>query len=152
VTAGKNSQEAGLTFIELLVTLAVVIILATIAVPGFQSMMASNRLASDYNEILVGLNYARSEAVKRRDNVVATMSSDGGAWTITVDHDGTSESLMKRRASDDRVEVSPVPNVIVFNPLGRLKSCSSLSGEDCLVSVGGKNIVIGPSGRIARGE
>lgn len=62
-------RHHGFTLIELLVTIAVMVIIATIAVPGFQNMMISNRLASDYNEVLTGLNLARSEAIKRRETV-----------------------------------------------------------------------------------
>ncbi|RUA22883.1 prepilin-type N-terminal cleavage/methylation domain-containing protein [Billgrantia gudaonensis] len=60
-------RQRGFTLIELLVTIAVIVIMATIAIPGFQRMMATNRLNSGYNEILSGLYLARSEAIKRRE-------------------------------------------------------------------------------------
>lgn len=51
--------------VELLVTLALVAILATVAIPSFQSMVRENRLASQANDLLSAFTFARSEAVKR---------------------------------------------------------------------------------------
>src|SRR5690554_7196970 len=93
---GEYMNERGFTLIELLVTLAVAVILATVAVPGFQGMMATNRLSADHNEILAGLNYARSEAVKRRESIVFAVTSES-PWEYRVyPADDTSDVLRRR--------------------------------------------------------
>ncbi|WP_323133301.1 GspH/FimT family pseudopilin [Marinobacter sp. F3R08] len=62
-------KHSGFTLIELMIVVVLISIIATIAVPGFQSMIESNRLTSTANGTLGLLNYARSEAVKRGEPV-----------------------------------------------------------------------------------
>jgi type IV fimbrial biogenesis protein FimT len=149
MTAGNRlKQQSGFTLIELLVTIAVAVILATVAVPGFQSMVASNREAADYNEILTGLIYARSEAVKRRQEVSAVITSAGGVWRLEVQHGGDVIRVMEAR--HNRVAVSP--NTISFNSLGRRSGCNLNEDDECVVAVGsGPNeIAVNLSGRIEK--
>ena len=63
------NRPLGFTLIELIVTVALAAILLTIGVPSFQEMMRNNRAATHANEILTGLNFARSEAGKRGRDV-----------------------------------------------------------------------------------
>ncbi|WP_043517781.1 GspH/FimT family pseudopilin [Halomonas sp. BC04] len=140
-------KARGFTLIELLVTIAVMAIMATIAVPGFQNMMASNRLAGDYNEVLSGLNYARSEAIKRRENVTFQIDDGSGTWVYEVKAGGI--DLVIRQGRDSRVVVSDV--TVVFNSLGRRESCSSTA---CEISVsnssGSREMQVSTTGRIGK--
>lgn len=61
--------QKGVTLIELMVTVAVAIILLGIAVPSFQSVIRTNRIASLTNELVAALNLARSEAITRGTTV-----------------------------------------------------------------------------------
>lgn len=55
----------GITLIELMVTLAVLAILITIAAPSFQTLIKSNQVAGANNEIIAMMHLARSEAIRR---------------------------------------------------------------------------------------
>lgn len=151
--AGKRRSRLGFTLIELLVTISVAVILATIAVPGFQGMMATNRLSADHNEILTGLNFARSEAAKRRETVVFEITS-GSPWEYEVYPAGsTSDVLRTRTASDGRVSVTT--GAVAFNSLGRRASnCSGWTECTLVVSWGGgdrvSGIEIGLTGRVSK--
>ncbi len=55
----------GFTLIELMVTLAVAIVVLSVGIPVFSTLIANNRAAADSNALVTALQYARSEAVKR---------------------------------------------------------------------------------------
>ena len=54
-----------MTLIELMVALAIGVILLTIGIPAFQTMMQGNQATGSANEMLGAIRLARSEAVKR---------------------------------------------------------------------------------------
>lgn len=73
----------GLTLIELMVTIAILAILLSVAVPSFQAMIASSRLTSASNDLLVTLAQARSNAIRVGNRVTVCMSSDGATCTTS---------------------------------------------------------------------
>ena len=70
-------RSGGFTLIELLVTVAIAVILITIAVPGFNSIIRNVRLTGLANTLVADLQLARSEAIKRNSTVRLCQSSDG---------------------------------------------------------------------------
>jgi type IV fimbrial biogenesis protein FimT len=91
------SRQAGLTLIELLVTMAVMVILAAFAVPNFQEHLRDNRGITQINELVSAMNLARSEATKGNGTVAFCPSADnatcsGGAfdtgWIVFINGDG----------------------------------------------------------------
>ena len=89
-------RQQGFTIIELMITVAVVAIVAAFGIPSFNDVVAKNRIVSSINEFHQGLRLARMEAVKRNANVVFCASSDhasctggwGSGWLIYQDADG----------------------------------------------------------------
>lgn len=88
---GKNNPDSpfrsntknisGFTLIELVVTIAVASILAVVAIPNFRTLLQNNRMTTHVNELLSDVNFARSEAIKRRSNVTICSSTTGTACT-----------------------------------------------------------------------
>ncbi len=144
-------NKRGFTLIELLVTLAVAVILATIAVPSFQSLLERNQFAVEYNEVLSGLLYARSEAVTRREKVTATVTQDNGNWRLAVtDSASPANELLVKKGADEKVTV-PIGS-ITYNSLGRRDSCSEW--ENCKVTITGASLsasmAINVAGRVEK--
>ena len=84
-TITKNlPHQSGFTLIELMVTVTIRAILVSIAVPAMTSFMNSNRLTNHTSALRQAIQYARSEAVSKNQNVSICASSDGttctGAW------------------------------------------------------------------------
>jgi type IV fimbrial biogenesis protein FimT len=51
-------------------------IILTLAVPSYQSLIANNRITAHTNELVMAINMARSEAVKRNVRVILCRSAD----------------------------------------------------------------------------
>lgn len=66
--------------IELMVTLAVAAILLGIAVPSFRDMLERNRVAAQSNDLLGGLQAARSEAIRR--NATHRFCTAATGWVV----------------------------------------------------------------------
>jgi type IV fimbrial biogenesis protein FimT len=80
------NKQCGFTLVELMITLAIAVILLTIGVPSFNTMIKSNRLTTATNDLHAVLNLARSEAVTRGHRVTVCKSADqatcasGSGW------------------------------------------------------------------------
>ncbi|MCK2185424.1 GspH/FimT family pseudopilin [Halomonas getboli] len=145
----QKYRSSGFTLVELLVTIALIAVFATIAVPSYQDLAARSRLSGDFNQILSAVNYARSEAIKRRENVTAKVVKN--SWKVVVE-DSESASLRVVESSDDRVSVAPENFSVTFNPLGR-RSPTSACGASCELTVshhGDKSLSVNVSGNISR--
>ena len=70
-------REGGFTLIELMIGLAVMAILASMSVPAMSGIFNRMRLTGVANELAANLQYARTEAVRRRAGVVLQSTSDG---------------------------------------------------------------------------
>lgn len=99
----------GLTLLELLVSIAILAILTSLAVPSMSRMLSSSATASHASNFLADLRLARSEAISRGVNVIMCRVSDPSAtspsctaassgntdwstgWIVFVDDNGDSK-------------------------------------------------------------
>lgn len=88
--AGRRcGGEHGFTLIELVITLALAAIILTFAVPNMRSFIQSNRFATQANDFIADLNYARSEAIRRRTPVSVCKSANPTSATPVCDGNAT---------------------------------------------------------------
>jgi type IV fimbrial biogenesis protein FimT len=67
----------GVTLVELMITLSVLVIMTTIGVPSMTSVIHNNRVAITANDLTLALTLARSEAIRRGATMRVCASSDG---------------------------------------------------------------------------
>lgn len=82
-TAGRSSL--GFSLVELMTAIAIMAVLMAIAVPSFTSLINSNRLTSQGNEIVASLQYARSEAIRSNRRATLCPSTDGSSCSNADD-------------------------------------------------------------------
>lgn len=81
--AKKSTSMAGFTVIELLVTVMVLAILATIAAPNMTAFILSTRVRGAATDLYSALIFARSEAIKRNANIdIVPISAWQGGWQV----------------------------------------------------------------------
>lgn len=68
---------SGFSLLELVVVMAILAIVAVMAMPALSSVVNSNRLAAQSNDLVASLQLARSEAVRRNARVTLCPSADG---------------------------------------------------------------------------
>lgn len=75
----RGTGLSGFTLVELLITIVIVAILASVAVPSYREFVAGQRIKTASFDIMSALTLARSEAIKRAAPVTAAPA--GGTWT-----------------------------------------------------------------------
>ena len=121
----NTRTQLGFTLIELMVTVSIVAILATVAAPNFRTFVLNNRISSTSQELLRTLQSARGEATKRQKNIVVclatsldttpscvTNSTTPTGWILFEDgnsnwvyDDGTSSLLQKHSLSSSKISL-----------------------------------------------
>lgn len=81
--------QKGLTLVELMVTLAVVVVLLGVGVPLYRGVVANNALVAETNDLVSALNLARSEAVKRGAAVTICAKNTANVASTTCGTDWT---------------------------------------------------------------
>ncbi len=112
-------KNRGFTLIELMITLAVIAIVATIAVPAMSDMITRSRTTAAFNELQGLISYARSESAKTPGSSILLCASANGTgcannedwkvgWLIARDVNGDGDV----DASDDAVlkVIGPLAN------------------------------------------
>jgi prepilin-type N-terminal cleavage/methylation domain-containing protein len=93
----KGTRQAGFTLVEMMFTVFVMAVLLGIGVPNFRDFIRNSRMSAQANDLLSGVNLARSEAVKRRTPVTlcagtaAACNATGNfrdGWVVFADENG----------------------------------------------------------------
>lgn len=83
----QHRKNRGFTLIELIVTVLILGILSSFALPAYTSFVADQRVKTAAFDVMSALVLARSEAIKRNNDVyiIPAQNNMTNGWTVTVD-------------------------------------------------------------------
>lgn len=120
----RRGKAHGFTLVELMITIGIVGILATIAVPSFRDYVRNQRVKSASFELVAALSLTRSEAIKRNKDIAITRASGGwqNGWSISADG-----NVLRQQNTYNSISITDTANAtaITFNRDGRLAASST---------------------------
>src|ERR1700678_1988159 len=136
----RPTAQTGFTLMELLMTIAIAAIVATIGIPSFRYVTNSNRIAAEVNGLLGDLQFARAEAIKGGQPVTVCMAKGGttcatagaawqSGWIVYSNPTGTGKNTTTPAAgsilriqntftSTDTFTAAPAYSAITYNREG----------------------------------
>lgn len=153
----SRRRPAGVSLIELLVSLALLAVLVGMAAPDFASVLRDQRSWAAANELHAALNFTRAEAIRLRSRVTLCPSSDGlqcagdGVWDAgwMVFEDFNANARLDAQETVLRIG-PPFGQGVVARSNGPLRNYVSYVSTGAARSVGGA-LQIG-SFRVCSGE
>lgn len=118
-----DSRRNGFTMVEMVVTVAILAIMAAVALPSYTTLIARNRATTETGDFYRALNYTRLEAINRGLSARITPATPGvwtGVLNITLSSAGTSLRVIPGMSSSAALGFSTTAAYIEFNNLGGL--------------------------------
>jgi type IV fimbrial biogenesis protein FimU len=126
-----DHRTKGFTLVEVLITLAVFLILITMAVPMFTRSVQGTRADTEIGDLQRALNFARLEAIDRGITTRLRPTAGGSVWTgeLTV-YDGTGNlanvlRVVPALSTGATLALTSGVTAIDFNNLGGLAAPST---------------------------
>ena len=129
-SVNKIVEIRGFTLLEIMVTLTIAALILSIGVPSFRGVMQNQRMTTSTNELVMSMNLAKSEAIKRVAYVSICKSNNGvtcGAAAVSwndgwiVFANATTANLGVRDFGDEMIRVYPgLRNGFTMTPIGTI--------------------------------
>jgi type IV fimbrial biogenesis protein FimT len=111
-----KTKSSGFTLLELMITVAIIVIITAIALPSFRSMIKNAQTRNAAEAITNGLQKARAEAVARNANVEFVLGA-ASSWQVKLPGSTVIESRVSGEGSADTAATA-VATTATFNSFG----------------------------------
>lgn len=126
--------HAGFTLVELMIGIAIVAVLMVMGLPSFTAWLQKGQIRTAAETIQAGLNFARSEAVRRNTKVSFTMAGPDSTWSVAIV--SPAQTLQSRSGSEGTGNAvvgvtapGALPVAIEFDGLGRSNLATNMTIE-----------------------
>lgn len=152
-----NHRTKDFTLPELLVAIAVLVILLTLAVPGFTRSIQSSKADTEMGDLQRALNYARLEAIDRGVTTRLRPSAGGSVWTgelSVYDSTGNAANVLRVVPAMSSGATLTLPSGVTaldFNNLGGLAAPSTAVVISYVLGTQSRTLNVCLNGRIQWG-
>jgi type II secretion system protein H len=87
----KKKKTSGFTLMELMIVIAIIAIMSSIAIPNFIGWLPERRLDAGAQDILQGLQKSKSKAIMTNRNVIVTFDAAANSFIAFVDEDASND-------------------------------------------------------------
>lgn len=108
-------KESGFSFVELIISIAIISTLVTIAVPTFVKWVPKYRAKSAAQDLYSNFQSAKMAAVRNGANSVVTFTTGPDQYAVSLLN---STVTLSDYGSGVKFLTAPVPNTITFNSRG----------------------------------
>lgn len=136
-------KQSAFTLVELMVTIAILAIIATLAAPNLSQMLRNTKVNTSSGDILSFLQQSRTEALRLGKTVTVCGSSDGSSclsankrnWStgLIATHSGSTTPIQKLTFDSSQLSIM-APETISFNSVG-----STTAKHEITVTISGAN-------------
>ena len=117
----ERSPQQGMTLIEVLISMAVLVLLIALGAPSFFEWTQNQQIRTAAEAAINGLQVARSEAIRRNLPVKVVFSTTDSGWAVTESSSGT--AIQSRSGSEGTANavftITPSgATTVTFNALG----------------------------------
>lgn len=138
-------KQAGVTLTELVVAIAVVAILATVAVPGLGGMIATSKLNDAQENVMQALKSARAIAVA--NGTFATVTITGASRMISTIY-GNGSAAPPNLVLNTEIAIA-ADDTLIFSPNGTVDAAGMISLNSVnYSSLSPRNVSINTTGQI----
>jgi type IV fimbrial biogenesis protein FimT len=137
---------SGFALIELLIVLAIVAVLLSVAVPSFNRQMEDSKAYNIRDRLATTFAYARSESVGLQEQITVCASTDGVNCGAVA---GWSAWWLVQNAAGNTLRVVDISNytvVVTVNQLLAVSVCFNAFGAECFQNFASVDFTITPPG------
>lgn len=128
--------QSGITLIETMATLAILAVLTAVAMPSFKFVIKNNRIATQTNNLVSALHYARGETVTRGVSVqvepVVAGTNWSRGWLVRIDDDNSNafestDTVLRNFEGLRNATLTSSQDTVIFNPAGDAAAAVTLT-------------------------